>query len=116
MLPCALRRCIRASTIEEFAIMLSLHTFRPCSFLIASSGLLARVLVTAASGGAPPYVPATAYHIRPETTSEESGYFSLSESLDGAIHIGTAKYLELGHCSLDIRRPLVILRKVLRSI
>jgi len=41
---------------------------------------------------APPYVLATAHHILPETTSEESGYFSLSESLDGAIHVGTAKY------------------------
>ncbi len=38
------------------------------------------------------YVPAKAFHILPETTSEESGYFSLSESLDGMIHVGTAKY------------------------
>lgn len=40
----------------------------------------------------PPYVPATAYHILPHTTSEESGYFSLSDSQDGKIHVGTAKY------------------------
>ena len=40
----------------------------------------------------PPYVPAKAFHILSETTSEESGYFSLSESLDGAIHVGAAKY------------------------
>jgi hypothetical protein len=40
----------------------------------------------------PAYVPATAHYILPETTSEESGYFSLSESLDGVIHVGTAKY------------------------
>ena len=40
----------------------------------------------------PAYVAATAHYILPETTSEQSGYFSLSESLDGAIHIGTAKY------------------------
>lgn len=45
-----------------------------------------------AKGEAPPYVPATAHHILADTTSEESGYFSLSESLDGAIHVGTAKY------------------------
>jgi hypothetical protein len=38
------------------------------------------------------YVSGTAFHILPETTSEESGYFSLSESLDGRIHVGTAKY------------------------
>lgn len=44
----------------------------------------------------PSYVPATAYYILPETTSEESGYFSLSESLDGRIHVGSAKY---GHNS-----------------
>ena len=44
----------------------------------------------------PPYVPATAHYILPETTSEESGYFSLSESLDGMIHVGSAKY---GHNS-----------------
>jgi hypothetical protein len=51
--------------------------------------LLASAFVRA---DAPPYVPATAFRILPETTSEESGYFSLSESLDGAIHVGTAKY------------------------
>lgn len=45
-----------------------------------------------AKAEAPPYVPAAAHHILAETTSEESGYFSLSESLDGAIHVGTAKY------------------------
>src|SRR5687768_14553469 len=38
------------------------------------------------------YVSGTAFHIPPDTTSEESGYFSLSESLDGRIHVGTAKY------------------------
>src|SRR5436853_5735303 len=38
------------------------------------------------------YVPATAYHILPETTSEESGYFSLCEGLDSSIYVGTAKY------------------------
>ena len=41
---------------------------------------------------APPYVSGKAFHILPGTTSEESGYFSLSESLDGAIDVGTAKY------------------------
>ena len=51
-------------------------------------------LVTAAEP--PRYVPATAHYILPETTSEESGYFSLSESLDGRIHVGSAKY---GHNS-----------------
>jgi hypothetical protein len=40
------------------------------------------------------YVRAKAHHILPETTSEESGYFSLSEGLDGKIYVGTAKYGE----------------------
>jgi hypothetical protein len=39
-----------------------------------------------------PYVWATAYHVLPETTSEESGYFSLCEGLDRRIYVGTAKY------------------------
>jgi len=40
------------------------------------------------------YVWARAYHILPETTNQESGYFSLCEGLDGRIYIGTAKYGE----------------------
>ncbi len=59
----------------------------PRIFLVA---LAAVALSTAAEP--PRYVAATAHHILPETTSEESGYFSLSESLDGVIHVGTAKY------------------------
>lgn len=39
-----------------------------------------------------PYVWGTASHVLPETTSEESGYFSLCEGLDGRIYVGTAKY------------------------
>jgi hypothetical protein len=44
----------------------------------------------------PPFrlVRATATHVLPETTSEESGYFSLSEGPRGKIHVGTAKYGE----------------------
>ena len=40
----------------------------------------------------PRYVEAVATHILPETTSEESGYFSLHEADDGTIGVGTAKY------------------------
>lgn len=36
--------------------------------------------------------PVKAFHIPPETTTEESGYFSLCEGLDGKIYIGTAAY------------------------
>ncbi len=39
-----------------------------------------------------PYVRAKAFHIPPETTTEESGYFSLCEGRNGKIYIGTAAY------------------------
>jgi hypothetical protein len=57
---------------------------------------IAILVALASAQDKPPfeYVRATATHILPETTSEESGYFSLSESLDGKIHVGTAKYGE----------------------
>jgi len=38
------------------------------------------------------YVRGKAYHILPETTSEESGYFSLCEGKNGKMYVGTAKY------------------------
>src|SRR5436190_246391 len=38
------------------------------------------------------YLWATAYHIPPETTTEESGYFALCEGKDGKIYVGTAAY------------------------
>src|SRR5262245_16640000 len=38
------------------------------------------------------YLPAKAYHIPPETTTEESGYFSLCEGKNGRIYIGCAAY------------------------
>jgi hypothetical protein len=41
-----------------------------------------------------PYVPAEAIHILPETTSEESGYFSLCEGHNRRLYVGTAKYNE----------------------
>src|SRR5688572_31898956 len=39
-----------------------------------------------------PYIQAKAFHIPPETNTEESGYFSLCEGKDGKIYIGTAAY------------------------
>jgi hypothetical protein len=39
-----------------------------------------------------PYVKAKAFHIPPETTTEESGYFSLCEGRNGKIYVGTAAY------------------------
>ncbi len=38
------------------------------------------------------YVSAKAYYVLAETHNNQSGYFSLSEGLDGNIHIGTAAY------------------------
>ena len=38
------------------------------------------------------YVRAKAFHIPPETTIEESGYFSLCEGPNGKIYVGTAAY------------------------
>src|SRR6266540_2852858 len=38
-------------------------------------------------------VQAKAFHILPETTTEESGYFSLCEGRNGKIYIGTAAYV-----------------------
>jgi hypothetical protein len=62
--------------------------------------LLAQATVRAADHSAaanqPPaslkYLPAKAYHIPPETTTEESGYFSLCEGKNGRIYIGCAAY------------------------
>jgi len=41
-----------------------------------------------------PYAWGEATHVLPETTSEESGYFSLCEGIDGRIYVGCAKYGE----------------------
>src|SRR5262245_65770391 len=38
------------------------------------------------------YLWAKAYHIPPETTTEESGYFALCEGKNGRIYIGSAAY------------------------
>jgi len=61
------------------------------SFLTASGLTLPAGLATASP--APfPYVWARAYHVLPETTTEESGYFSLCEGKNGKIYLGTAAY------------------------
>ncbi len=58
------------------------------AFLIAS-------LFAVVSFGQPApfkYLWGTAYHIPSETTTDESGYFSLNEGIDGKIYVGTAAY------------------------
>lgn len=57
--------------------------------------LIAAALAGSAAEAADPpfrYVRAKAYYIPPETTTEESGYFSLCEGRNGKIYIGTAAY------------------------
>src|SRR5262249_13955500 len=63
--------------------------------LATAAGLAARAAPAAAPPrpAAPfPYVRAQAFHVPPETTTEESGYFSLCEGRNGKIYIGTAAY------------------------
>src|SRR5207247_268148 len=66
-------------------------------------GALATAGGVVLAGAAPPvgpkrpvapfrYVWARAFHIPPETTTEESGYFSLCEGCNGKIYAGTAAY------------------------
>ena len=68
--------------------------------LLAAAVLLAAPSALWAEGPAPAnqapaslkYLWAKAYHVPPETTTEESGYFSLCEGKNGKIYIGTAAY------------------------
>lgn len=70
------------------------------SFLLSAMVLLSAVPAGAAEPPAPAkprpaelkYLWAKAYHIPPETTIEESGYFSLCEGKNGRIYVGTAAY------------------------
>jgi hypothetical protein len=60
--------------------------------LLVTSGRDVRAGPVQAQKAPFPYVQARAYHVPPETTTEESGYFSLCEGLNGKIYIGTAAY------------------------
>jgi hypothetical protein len=71
-----------------------------CNFRLCITGVLLLVLqltgFLSVDGQQPPaglkYLPAKAFHIPPETTTEESGYFALSEGKNGKIYVGTAAY------------------------
>jgi hypothetical protein len=75
-----------------------------CTVLaIAASLLLSFVLVAPRARAEPPeqteptaqpehWLWSTAWHIPPETTTEESGYFALVEGHNGRVYIGAAKY------------------------
>ena len=60
--------------------------------MAVSGGILGGVPAAHAADPPFPYVRAKAFHIPPETTTEESGYFSLCEGRNGRIYIGTAAY------------------------
>jgi len=56
-------------------------------------GMLSCAVLAAAPPAAPfTYLRSTAYHVMPGTHTDESGYFSLCEGLDGSIYVGTAAY------------------------
>lgn len=58
------------------------------------AGLTATVCIAKNNTAAPPfrYVWGKAFHVLPHTHSDESGYFSLTEGLNGKLYIGTAQY------------------------
>lgn len=72
----------------------------PFSTLLTFLAATASLLVAAGPQAAPPrplaapfrYVQAKAFHVPPETTTEESGYFSLCEGNNGKIYLGAAAY------------------------
>jgi hypothetical protein len=67
-------------------------------FLVVAGAVLLSFVFAARSARAEPteqpehWLWSTAYHIPPETTSEESGYFALVEGRNGRVYIGAAKY------------------------
>ena len=66
-----------------------IRTLLALALLLASAPVFAQ---DAAKAPPFPYVRGTAYHILPETHTDESGYFSLCEAKNGKIYVGTAKY------------------------
>ncbi|HVF09632.1 MAG TPA: hypothetical protein VNA16_02460, partial [Abditibacteriaceae bacterium] len=82
-MPCAL--ISSRAALNMLAVGLSLW--------LTAAGVLAQDAEPKAAPQAPfKYVPGKAYHILPETHSDESGYKSIVEGLDGKIYVGTAKY------------------------
>ena len=72
-----------------------------CAFMTVAVARAEEAQPAAAGGAAPAatvtkapfkYLRAKAYHIPPETTTEESGYFALCEGNNGKIYIGSAAY------------------------
>lgn len=61
-------------------------------WLVPAALMAADPPVTNAPPAGLKYLWARAYHVPPETTTEESGYFSLCEGTNGKIYIGTSAY------------------------
>ena len=66
--------------------------FAPQSALMAQTPTAARPSTPAAVKAPFPYVHGEAFHILPETHTDESGYFSIVEGHNGRVYVGTAKY------------------------
>jgi hypothetical protein len=73
----------------------------PRSYVLCAAAVLATTATASAADQVaatkqPPaslhYLWAKAYHIPPETTTEESGYFSLCEGKNGRVYVGCAAY------------------------
>ena len=62
--------------------------------VVASGGLRPPPAAAQDSTNVPPfrYVYGTAYHVLPQTHTDESGYFSLCEAGGGKVYVGTAAY------------------------
>ena len=61
---------------------------------LAAAMLLAQQPASAPKAPPPKYLFGKAFHILPETHSDESGYFSLCEGKNGKMYVGTAKYTQ----------------------
>lgn len=68
-------------------------TFAVFALFLAVGMLPSHPVLAEAPAKAPfNYVPAKAWYIPPETTTEESGYFALNEGKNGKVYVGTAAY------------------------
>lgn len=72
--------------------MILFHNRRAICFLLALLCVPPRAFAADTASAPFRYVWAKAHHVRPESTTEESGYFSLCEGRNGRIYIGTAAY------------------------
>lgn len=80
---------VTTDTMKATALFLTVTALVISPLHVATGGEPAPIKLSEAPF---PYVWAEAHYVLPETTSEESGYFSLCEGLDKNIYVGTAKY------------------------